>query len=287
MATAADKPSRRISSIFSLGSNSSGKSGASSNTSTSLHPNEASRNASPAKLPQLSTEIRESASTPDLRSGDAPTSTSASPGRLTPTFRPISASEAGILLSPVDSMRQSPQRTGSPGSRSNSRPASGAGSRPSSPTKFFRPLTPTQETKLSKRRSWLPGRSRPESHDGGGTIPQAWLVEPGQKENIRYDLAPLANLRKVSFGRIECVGIKTNCHHNDRFLNYGMTMAILLFIYTIASIFQNPPSKSRRQPFRHQESFRRWLMAMYSDSLHKCHSNLDRILLRNGCSRWH
>ena len=201
MASVTDKPSRRISSIFSFGSTSSKESGASSNTSASLHPSKASRDVSPAKLPHISTDIRMSASTPDLKNEHTPPSTLASPGRLTPTFRPTTPSEPGSLLPHVDTMRQSPQRTGSPGSRSNSRPASRAGSRgdsrPPSPTKFFRPLTPTQETKLSKRRSWLPGRSRPESHDGGGAMPRAWLVEPGQQENIKYDLSPLANIQRV------------------------------------------------------------------------------------------
>ena len=201
MSSSTDKPPKRLSSLFSIGSNSSEKSGASSGTTASLHPNKASRDSSPANLPQLSTNVRVSASNPDLRNGHTPTR-SASPGRLTPTFRPPTPIEPGNLLSQMDSMRDSSQRSMSPGSRPNSRPASRSGSRansrPSSPTKFFRPLTPSQETKLSKRRSWLPGKTRPESHDGPGEMLRAWLLEPGQQESIKYDLAPLANLRRVS-----------------------------------------------------------------------------------------
>ena len=249
-------PTKRISSLFSIGSSSSERSGASSDTTAARHPNKASRDSSPANLPQLSTNIPVSASNPDLRNGHAPTK-SASPGRLTPTFRPTTPIEPGNLLSQMDAMKETSQRTTSPGSRPNSRPASRsgsrAGSRPSSPTKFFRPLTPSQEIKLSKRRSWLPGKNRPESHDGAGEMLRAWLLEPGQQESIQYDLAPLANLRKVSSMVLSFTKARLiEC----RYLICGTIAVTPLFIFITASTLQNRLSKSTRQSSLHQESYR-------------------------------
>ena len=207
MAATTKKPSRRISSIFSIGSNSSAKSGTSSSTSESLHPDKPTRN--PEKLPQLSTDIHVSLSAPDLpdlRNGQSPAQTSASPG-LTPTFPSTTPIEPGSLVPHFDSTKQMPRRTGSPGSRSNSRPASRTGSRggsrPTSPTKGFRPLTPTQDAKLSKRRSWLPGRSRPVSRDGAGAVPNAWILLPGTEERKSYDTSALASLGRVSLRHLE------------------------------------------------------------------------------------
>ena len=248
------KPSKRISSIFSIGSSSSEKSGASSDTTASLHPSKASRDSSPANLPQLSTDIRVSASNPDLRNAHTPTK-SASPGRLTPTFRPTTPIEPGNLLSQMDSMREASQRSRSPGSRPNSRPASRsgsrAGSRASSPTKFFRPITPTQENKLSKRRSWLSGKPRPESHDGAGEMLRAWLLEPGQQESTKYDLAPLANLRRVSLMVLDFTQARLiDC----RSPICGMIAATPMSISIIVSTLQNRLSKSTRQSSLRRES---------------------------------
>ena len=256
MATSPSKPSKRISSLFSIGSTSSEKSGASSNTSESLHPNKPSRDSSPAALPQLSTNIRVSASNPDLRNEHTPTK-SASPGRLTPTLRPTTPIERGNLLSQMDPARDSSQRSMSPGGRPNSgpasRPGSRANSRSSSPTKFFRPLTPSQETKLSKRRSWLPGKTQPESHDGAGELLRAWPLDPDQQESTKYDLAPLANFRRVGSmvlnstqaGLIDC-----------RSPSCGTTAVTPLSISIIASTLPNHLSKSTRQSSLHPESYR-------------------------------
>ena len=257
MANSTNKPSKRISSLFSIGSSSSEKSGASSDITASLHPDRTSHNSSPANLPQLSTDLRVSASIPDLRNGHTPTK-STSPGRLTPTFRPTTPIEPGNLLPQMDSMRDSSQRSTSPGSRSNSRPASRPGSRassrPSSPTKFFRPSTPTQETKLSKRRSWRPGKTRPESHDGAGEMLHAWLLEPGGQESNKYDLAPLANFQRVSSVVLNFTkaGLM-NC----RSPSCGTIAATPLSISIIASTLQNRRSESTRQSSLHHESYRR------------------------------
>ena len=195
-----EKSAKRLSSIFSLGSNTSEKSGISSNTSSSRYPSKASRTASPAGLPQLSTDIRVSTSTPNLRNGHSPTHQSPA---FTPTFDPVRSSTpdgVGPLLQPLDTLKPLPNRIDSPGtSRPSSRASSRGGSRPGSPIKF-RPWTPTQEARqISKRKSWLPGwSSRPESQDAGALgIPQAWLVTAVAQENIPYDPLPLANFQKV------------------------------------------------------------------------------------------
>ncbi len=201
-----EKSAKRLSSIFSLGSNSTipETSVASSHTSSSRHPSKASRGASPtrspARLPYLSTDIRGSTSTPNLRNGHSPTHQSPF---LTPTLEPgrSSTPDDARLFQPLDTLKPLPNRIDSPGtSRPSSRASSRGGSRPASPIKF-RPWTPNQEQRqLSKRRSWLPGRSsRPESQDAGAMgIPQAWILTAAPQEKPAYDLLPLANFQKVN-----------------------------------------------------------------------------------------
>jgi hypothetical protein len=201
-----EKSAKRLSSIFSLGSNSTipETSVASSHTSSSRHPSKASRGASPtrspARLPYLSTDIRGSTSTPNLRNGHSPTHQSPF---LTPTLDPgrSSTPDDARLFQPLDTLKPLPNRIDSPGtSRPSSRASSRGGSRPASPIKF-RPWTPNQEQRqLSKRRSWLPGRSsRPESQDAGAMgIPQAWILTAAPQEKPAYDLLPLANFQKVN-----------------------------------------------------------------------------------------
>ena len=201
-----EKSAKRLSSIFSLGSNTSGKSGLSNSTEPTRDPRKSSRDASPAGLPYLSTDIRISTSTPNLRNGW-------SPARHSPTFTPVldsvrSATPDGgrLLLEPSDTLKPLPNRIDSPGtSGPSSRASSKGGSRPGSPTKF-RPWTPTQESnQLSKRKSWLRGRSsRPRSQDAGALgLPQAWMAMPIPQEKIPYDPLPLASFQKVNRFSIE------------------------------------------------------------------------------------
>ena len=85
-----------------------------------------------------------------------------------------------------------------------SRPTSTVGhisiSRPTSPVKHLaRPATPTSEKKLSKRRSWMPSRSKQDSSevlDGAHTSPQAWLLAPDQQRP--YDASTLVTFQRVS-----------------------------------------------------------------------------------------
>ena len=94
-----------------------------------------------------------------------------------------------------------------PSSRPPSRPPSQPASRPASPIKFrpstptARPLTPTTEVKLAKRRSWMPGKLRKAGPDGGdhANSLRAWTVTP--KGKTPYDVSALANFHRVSLQR--------------------------------------------------------------------------------------
>lgn len=196
-----ERSAKRLSSIFSLGSSASEKSGVSSNTTvSSRYPSKGSHDTSPsrsptrssARLPHLATDNRLSASTPDLLNGHSPINRSPA---FTPTLdpvRPFTPDGLGSSLQPLDTLKPLPGRIDSPRatSRPGSRASSRGGSRPSSPTK-----------NLSKRRSWLPGRSsRPESQDGGSLgMPDAWVVTALPQEKIPYDPLPLASFQKVRF----------------------------------------------------------------------------------------
>ena len=195
-----DKPGKRISSIFSLSSNTSAKSGTSSNVGSTAPPKKPSRDASPARSPRRYSDIRPSTSTPNLRVASSPTHHSPA---MTTSFVPVRSSTpdgAGSMLPPLDTLKPLPNRVESSGaSRPGSRASSRGASRPASPTKF-RPLTPTNEPKqLSKRKSWLPGRSRPGTRDGEGAfdMPQAWIVTTVPQEKSMYDPTPLATFQKV------------------------------------------------------------------------------------------
>ena len=201
-----EKSAKRLSSIFSLGSNTSGKSGLSNATEPTRDPRKTSRDASPAGLPHLSTDIRISSSTPNLRNGWSPTRQSPTFTPVLDSVRPATPDDGRLLLEPLDTLKPLPNRMDSPGtSRPSSRASSKGGSRPGSPTKL-RPWTPTQEpNQLSKRKSWLRGRSsRPQSQDAGALgLPQAWMAMPIPQEKIPYDPLPLATFQKVERFPIE------------------------------------------------------------------------------------
>ncbi|KAL8804902.1 MAG: hypothetical protein Q9182_002304 [Xanthomendoza sp. 2 TL-2023] len=81
-----------------------------------------------------------------------------------------------------------------------SRPTSGVdfGSRAASPSKrFSQNFTPTQEQKITKRRSWMPGKSHPVSQAGEVQFPKAWIIAPSSLDKTPYDVAALANFQKV------------------------------------------------------------------------------------------
>ncbi|KAL8996502.1 MAG: hypothetical protein Q9169_004011 [Polycauliona sp. 2 TL-2023] len=115
---------------------------------------------------------------------------------------------------------------GRPGSQASSRPNSRASS---AHIDFHRPFTPAstrsrpastgefesrsrsvspskrlsqnlafgKEQKLAKRRSWLPGKSRPTSQMGDVQLPKAWLIAPSGQHKTPYDVSALVNFEKV------------------------------------------------------------------------------------------
>ncbi|KAL8858137.1 MAG: hypothetical protein Q9178_005314 [Gyalolechia marmorata] len=59
-------------------------------------------------------------------------------------------------------------------------------------------ITIAKEQKLAKRRSWLPGKSRPTSQIGDVQLPKAWVIAPSNLEKTPYDVSALAKFEKVS-----------------------------------------------------------------------------------------
>ena len=111
--------------------------------------------------------------------------------------RPNSQAGLGSRSGSPTRLKPLPEGAESPFSeKSNSRPGSRADSRsrPSSPSKGSRSLTPTSD---SRRRSWLPGRARRDSHepDQETHMPRAWIL--GSEDNAPYNVSPLANFSQV------------------------------------------------------------------------------------------
>ncbi|KAL8716670.1 MAG: hypothetical protein Q9225_006025 [Loekoesia sp. 1 TL-2023] len=247
-----ERSAKRLSSIFSLGSNSSDKTDKSSNASSALssQPSQSSRGLSPprkplpasAKLRPLTTstsvqELRQKQTfqvtptfgptlSPPLTGDDSQTSpngiykplpervgspadsvTSGAGGR--PSSRPTSPSKGFLRpLTPVSDIGRPDSRAGSrPGSRASSlhknfhrpfTPISDTSSRPNSPSKQLSgSITPTKENRISKRKSWIPGRSHVEEQAGEVQLPNAWVVKASSADKPFYDLAPLVNFEQV------------------------------------------------------------------------------------------
>ncbi|KAL9099478.1 MAG: hypothetical protein Q9163_005029 [Psora crenata] len=106
------------------------------------------------------------------------------------------------LLQPLPERPGSPagsktsSRAGRPDSKDGNRAGARASSRPSNPS-MLRSLTPTNEPKLLKRRTWMPGRSVqvPENGHDAAQSAQAWIITP--EEKIHYDLTPLLEFKPV------------------------------------------------------------------------------------------
>lgn len=185
------KPTKRISSLFSLGSQ---------QPKVQLPPSPSPSRPSPTSRKSSPVGQR-------LLNSHSPTPISAahSPS-LSISHAPDLAdvTKNGVLL-PPPLLDNSSLRTSSPtGSRPGSSAGSAPGSRPGSPARhltapdsLLRPLTPTTEARQAKRRSWLPGRSH-----GGSPGPveaahglRAWVSGAGGR--IPYDLSCLVNAQNV------------------------------------------------------------------------------------------
>lgn len=93
-------------------------------------------------------------------------------------------------------------------SRSASRAGLAPTSRSTSPTKYLSlPATPISERRVSKRISWLPGRSKHDSAeetDEAHASPRACVLTPEQQRP--YDVSPLLNFQKVSDTQLPFAG---------------------------------------------------------------------------------
>ena len=249
---------KRLSSIFSLGSNVSDQS-SESRMSSSVHPARPPReqSQSPSRAPREQNDVpglghRDPVtvtrkSLPELRPTHLQNLHSEQSSGFTPPFDPTilpRIEDDDILLNPPPPLKPLPFRPQSPSSsiassrpvsrgnqldsrppsrgnqfdsRSSSRPPSSRlpsrppsrpASRPASPIKLrpstpmARPLTPTTEAKLARRRSWMPGKLRKPEQDGGDQVngPQAWMLTP--KGKTPYDISGLASFHRVSLLKI-------------------------------------------------------------------------------------
>lgn len=220
------KHARRISSIFSLGSDSSDKSLDSSKAPPSPYEHTISPEADPAihsksviapPAIETSPSLHASQYSPPPPSYDPPPPPQAhsqnndvlSPNSpmLSPPllYDPPPPPQTGLnhdVLTPNSPML-SPltERLGSPiGDNSRSRSVSRDGSQ-SRRSSRSRQLSQTKnrlqsESRLARPRSWLSNRSKPESQgDGQGLGSEAWLVYPDT--TIPYDVLPLVHFQKV------------------------------------------------------------------------------------------
>ena len=199
------KSTKRLSSLFSIGSVSSDRSTSSAPPQSSpKHLHVETGSPPPILLRSPTADVHASASTPDLHSvaESRPPSATLSPF----PSRPSSGVGDQYPFSP-DDLKPLSQRINERISRPSSRASSQASSRPTSPSKQFRPLTPTQEGqaltptqegRLAKRRSWIPGRQRVEAQDGFvvPNMPSAWFLN--SQEKTPYDAMPLASFYRVS-----------------------------------------------------------------------------------------
>lgn len=215
------KHTRRISSLFSLGSTSSDKSVDTANSSPSLAPPTFSDEPSAAIFSEpVSTELHTSASSdvqpssqgPSLQTPqDDPSEAPPVPAenRLSPIpqmilplpeipgpqtgnrLRSKSESKGGIQAESGDQSDGDSRVEIQGGSRPGSRLENKSGSRPGSPPKLHQSTV----RGLSRRRSWLPSRSKPEPQ-GEVDGPGPWLIRPDEK--LPYDASPLIHFQKVS-----------------------------------------------------------------------------------------
>lgn len=215
------KHTRRISSLFSLGSNSSDKSVDTTKSSPSLAPPILSNEASAVIFAEpVSTELQITIS-PDAQYSSQEPSIQISPDNpseapLLPPDDPLSPVPQMILPLPENQtalIRNKPRSNSESririqtdeseaeshvenrgGSRPASRVENKSASRPGSPPRLHQSTT-YAERRLSRRRSWLPTKSKPEPR-GDVDGPAHWLIRPDEK--LPYDISPLIQFQKVN-----------------------------------------------------------------------------------------
>lgn len=210
MASSQNRSTKRLSSLLPLGESRSTHDLTETpySRSPSLRPLPVSRDPSPAGQHQLSNvPSRSSSPTHNFSRPRSPQSPSRSPARsssLLPALNGVLGDD-DVLLPPPRFAQATPTASWSlPGSRPGSSGGSASGS-PMLGATLPRPSTPqTSESKLRKRRSWMPGRSQNGSQVdlGGNNAFSAWLA--GVEGNIPYDVSQLVTGSKVC-SRFSCL----------------------------------------------------------------------------------
>lgn len=188
--------SNRLSSLLSIAHSRHDSTSSLSQTSSASNPPDASQDhtpGSPGPTLQSPSKHRLHKSNPSADSSLPPLNTMATVPPLAP---PLAVSADG-LQRPLSATGQLITYSSGQASREGSR------SRPTTPNMLApydnlsssRPQTPTS-AKVSKRRSWLPGKADKSPAGPERAEPQAWIA--GLKEHIPYNLAPLVNGEKVS-----------------------------------------------------------------------------------------
>ncbi|KAJ5488127.1 hypothetical protein N7453_011581 [Penicillium expansum] len=189
MLSAPVKSAKRISSLFSLGSKDRD-----SHSSTVSSPVLNSSENPIDKRRQSSSKPTRHVSTPNAVFSSEPRTM---PDNLDMESLPPPPSLLAVNQDLANSTPSSP--VGRPQSRGRdmSRPSSSAGLTIPGSTPDSRPSTPS-----SKRRSWMPGRSRASSIDKRPTpmLPAAWIA--GLDQKVVYDLGPLSRGEQVCMRKL-------------------------------------------------------------------------------------
>lgn len=249
MLSAPVRSAKRISSLFSLGSNKDG--------SLSSSPNSPSfPKHSPDQYPQDVQQRPRSSSRP-ARLVSNPQS-DYSDTRSIRTTGPIDQFDLDEPLPPPPSLLAVNQDLANSANNSpDGRPQSRG--RPSSAGGLFVPGTgpDSRPGTPSKRRSWIPGRARASSVDArpqntNTQMPSAWIA--GLDQKILYDVGPLIRGEQVcrlSVPTLRPRGLDSSplistCYH--RFRNCGMKVVTLMSTCSLKTLDGHPRSKSI-QPF--------------------------------------
>ena len=186
----------RLSSLLSLGHSRNDSASSQSQSSSASHPPDNSQDhapGSPEPTLQSPSKHRLHKHYPSAGSSLPPLSTMTT----LPALAPPPAIGADGLQRPPSAPGQLSTYSSGQASRDGSR------SRPTTPNMLApydslsspRPQTPTS-AKVSKRRSWLPGKADKSPVGPERFEPQAWIA--GLKEHIPYNFAPLINGEKVN-----------------------------------------------------------------------------------------
>lgn len=199
MATGSSKTSKRLSSLLSLGSSDSSLPPRGRHQSESAEPPRGRSPRPPTHSNTLPVQSGASFLTPPSTSDSwqqSPTTYQSQNDAFYGQMSELALEPPPPIFSELPGSRPASPSRGRPGSR-NASPMRGRASSPAGIDPLERPPTPTGS---SKRRSWMPSRSRNASRDWSNTQAnnqRAW-VQMGEAKLI-YDLAPLEQAQKVRY----------------------------------------------------------------------------------------